>query len=342
MAREAFDAAGVRQTGLAPWNWVGEPGLVWAMALAGPPSGEGPPTLPGIHLDVSHWDYDTFDALCMAQGGVANVILGWQEPAKSREMARRAAAARVRIPMGYAFLYFGSSQPERATEAMVVGCRDAGIPYACLDLEADSSDWSLAGSTSADAVRQRNAQLERCARMVNDAGLRGYGYTAPWWGVPMHGNAPVLAQRGWPLWLANYGRNDGTLGPIRFTSVMGWDHCKIHQYTSTGGLCGRSVRDRNHVFADAFAGGEEDEMTDGERELLLKVATVLAGRPSGEDFQSVDDALGVLRPLAANDILTLLGLGNTQEALGQLRQRVDSMAAGTALAPGTKFTAEVV
>lgn len=59
----------------------------------------------------------------------------------------------------------------------------------------------------------------------------------------------------------------------------------------------------------SFYQPEDPDMTDSERRLLLACATLIAGRPTGQDFADVDDALGVLEPLAANDNILLLGLG---------------------------------
>ena len=58
-------------------------------------------------------------------------------------------------------------------------------------------------------------------------------------------------------------------------------------------------------------------MTAEERALLLAMATVVAGDPSGGDFQSIADALAVMNKLASQqDIILVAGLANTQTALG--------------------------
>lgn len=57
---------------------------------------------------------------------------------------------------------------------------------------------------------------------------------------------------------------------------------------------------------------EEDKMTPQERELLLRVATILFGLPTGMDYQTVDEALTRARQLTAEDAIVLQGLAETQ------------------------------
>jgi glycosyltransferase A (GT-A) superfamily protein (DUF2064 family) len=57
-------------------------------------------------------------------------------------------------------------------------------------------------------------------------------------------------------------------------------------------------------------------MTGEERALLLALSTVVAGNPSGADFQSVADALAVMNNLASTqDLILLTSLQRTQAAL---------------------------
>jgi hypothetical protein len=64
---------------------------------------------------------------------------------------------------------------------------------------------------------------------------------------------------------------------------------------------------RAEHYAAMFTPLEDDAMTDDERRLILTIATVVAGRPTGQDFATVADALAVLAPLAADDDILLLG-----------------------------------
>lgn len=78
-----------------------------------------------------------------------------------------------------------------------------------------------------------------------------------------------------------------------------------------------------------YAAGE-DEMTPQERELLLAIATILAGPATGANFGTVDEALAALRPLVLGDSIVMLGLARTQEALRNHTHGPD----GRAIAPG--------
>lgn len=62
---------------------------------------------------------------------------------------------------------------------------------------------------------------------------------------------------------------------------------------------------------------KEDEMTPEERELLLRLATVVFGPPTGADYQTVGEALIEARRLTAQDSVLLLGLAETQRWLAQ-------------------------
>jgi hypothetical protein len=62
---------------------------------------------------------------------------------------------------------------------------------------------------------------------------------------------------------------------------------------------------------------EEEPMTPDEKELLLRVATVLFGSPTGLDYQSVGEALAEARRLTAQDTIVLQGLAETQRWLAQ-------------------------
>lgn len=62
---------------------------------------------------------------------------------------------------------------------------------------------------------------------------------------------------------------------------------------------------------------KEDEMTPEERELLLRLATVVFGPRTGADYQAVGEALIEARRLTAQDSVLLLGLAETQRWLAQ-------------------------
>jgi hypothetical protein len=255
-----FDKNGVRTTGIAPDTWIPQP------QIAGTGERASVPTLPPIITDLSHWDWPTFDAQCFKDAGVTHAIVGCQDEVIAKAMVGQLEAVGIAVPWLYAFLYFGGQQPMSATQRMirVQNANPGRARVLCCDAEADDPDVPNV------TVATRNAQLANCLAAVKDAGHARAIYTAAWWWVPKHANSP-----GWkelPLWNANYGANDGTLGPIRNVNFGGWTDVAIHQYTSTGGFCGRDERDRNHVFVDAPGFGPQGgSMTTFEEDLLLSV-----------------------------------------------------------------------
>lgn len=74
-------------------------------------------------------------------------------------------------------------------------------------------------------------------------------------------------------------------------------------------------RDPLAYYEPGQPGQREDEMTPEERELLLRIATILFGSPTGADFQSVAEALIAARQLTGSDTIVLQGLAETQRHL---------------------------
>ncbi len=79
-----------------------------------------------------------------------------------------------------------------------------------------------------------------------------------------------------------------------------------------------------------YMASEEDQMTPEERELLLKIATIVFGHRTGADFATVQEALTMARQLAAQDTVVLQGLGEVQRWVVQHTHD----AAGRATWPG--------
>lgn len=258
-----------RQTGLVPWNWLatlgpagefidGEAAQVMAPSLHDP-----------ITADISNWDQPTFDPKCFKEVGVKNVIIGCQRPAIAEAQIMGCQREGINVAGLYAFLYFGGMQPMSATRQMLDIALKYNIEVTWLDAEAD--DPGAAEPTPG----QRNAQLGQCVAMCQDAKKTPAIYTAPWWFIPKHNNSTAWMRL--PLWLANYGTNDGTMPPMRSVDFGGWTHCVIHQYTSLGGFCGRAERDRNHVWTDCPGFTTEEGMSSAEyEELKARLATIEA------------------------------------------------------------------
>ena len=66
-------------------------------------------------------------------------------------------------------------------------------------------------------------------------------------------------------------------------------------------------------------------MTPTERELLLQIATVVAGTKDGKDYATIEAALTRFRDLAARDEILFEGLSATQERVGKLEGFVSDL-----------------
>lgn len=203
--------------------------------------------------DLSFWDAGTINGHCFRGTGITKAVV--QADSELNNTVAALAAGGVSVKMLYGFLYFGRSNRALNTASWTVQRSvDLGLKWVCFDAEADDSN-SPPGSATV-----RNTQLRQCIDMADQAGLKSYIYSAPWWWDPKHARSPEFAERGVKFWLANYGANDGRRSPIRFIPGFAWPECQIHQYWSLANYCGREARDMNYEWSDAFD-GEEDDMT---------------------------------------------------------------------------------
>jgi hypothetical protein len=204
-------------------------------------------------LDVSNFDQATFDAKCLKAAGVESIILGCQDPVAAEAMAFEAKRAGILIRASYGFDYFtaGPALGNGDIHDAIDISKHYELPRIYVDCEIDNTP---------DDVADRNSEVADCESLIVSAGLEAGIYTAPWWWVPNHGNTAEFAHL--PLWLAKYGPNDGSIGPIEqlgFLSFGGWTRCVMHQYTSTLEVCGRG-RDANYVFEEGSMGCTDDEL----------------------------------------------------------------------------------
>ncbi|GIV82793.1 MAG: hypothetical protein KatS3mg051_2147 [Anaerolineae bacterium] len=95
-----------------------------------------------------------------------------------------------------------------------------------------------------------------------------------------------------------------------------WTGHAGHADTVQGRAQGKSDPD-DRFWSEFSQWLEGDEMKPEERELLLKVATVLFGDSTGRDFTTVEEALARARVLAVQDAVVLQGLAETQRWLAQ-------------------------
>ena len=109
---------------------------------------------------------------------------------------------------------------------------------------------------------------------------------------------------GLPLWNAYYDGDPDEDG----LPYGGWEHSAIEQYQGTTDLCGQSV-DLN--FAKNLRPPETGDL----EELVLLIASGVAGREDGVPFETVEQALVRFRQLELTDQRILMGLQLTQQTL---------------------------
>ena len=195
-------------------------------------------------LDISNWDWPTFDPACFAESGVRRVIVAGARE-QTRTMIRRCQEEGIEVIGVYAFLYFGFTNwrdPRVQTEHSIAAAKEYGVPMVWLDCESTpGAGTEPVGQTPAT----RTAQLRECLRMVEDAGLQAGVYTAAWWWPTYMENTTEFARL--PLWHAAYGPGSGPRDPVFTVAYGGWSDVAIHQYTSQLQRCGRN-RDHNYLL----------------------------------------------------------------------------------------------
>jgi lysozyme len=92
-------------------------------------------------------------------------------------------------------------------------------------------DFERAGIGPARLARWARAWLQRVEKRIGQPPIL-YTYTSFWTSIV--DNATGFST--YPLWLANYGVNDGTVHPVR--AVGDWPKVTVHQYTSEGRIPG--------------------------------------------------------------------------------------------------------
>lgn len=194
-------------------------------------------------LDVSNYDFATFDADCLKAAGVTGIILGCQNPKVANAMGLRAQSAGIPIIGVYGFDYFGTpGNLGDIRDAITIAFR-FGVRRVWIDCEADSGMVTPA---------ERVAEIHECVNAVKATGLEPGIYTGAWWWGPNTEYSTEFADL--PLWHSAY-FDDGR--EVREVDYGGWTKVAIHQWTSTLSLCGRG-RDANYVF-------EEEPMTPAEK-----------------------------------------------------------------------------
>jgi hypothetical protein len=205
----------------------------------------------GIVLDISNHDYSTFNAECFRNNGVERVIVNAWDYRISEDMIRKCRAFGIKSEDIYCFLYFGLPHERReVSNALALAKNLGGIKRIWLDVEARPPH-----EASNMTPQKRIDIVSECAAEVERAGYSVGIYTGRWYWVPYMANTTAFSK--YPLWLAYYGKNDGTQPPIKIADFGGWRRVSVHQFTSRFALCGR-YRDANYWMLDE---GKEEQMT---------------------------------------------------------------------------------
>lgn len=277
-------------------------------------------------LDVSIYDYATFEEDCFAANGVERLIVGTSNLGASRAMVMRGRRAGLIVEDLYGFIYYGLGWENRDLDnCLQLASELGGIKRIWLDCEAGFSDNGIQDDTEAPGITiaYRHERTMRQALRVEEAGLQAGIYTGAYWWPSKMGNSPAFSALGLPLWIANYGTNDpnNPRPPITEVNFGGWTTVAAHQYSSTIGLCGRDVRDHNYWFL-------EEDMT----ELEDLVLACFSGQEEAELTRPERLARARYRMQAA-----VHGPSETGQQDRSLSQRIESKSGGS-IAPGTTFT----
>lgn len=223
-------------------------------------------------LDLSNYDWETFDAACLKESGCTGVIVGAQNINIADKMAADLQANDIPVIGFYGLVYFGNTAAD--WQDIVDACRLAksfGVKRVWVDAEVD-----VVGQDPTPEARI--AQTQIAVSYIEGEGLEAGIYTGEWFWVPQMANTTQFSRL--PLWNSSYW-DDGR--EIRTVDYGGWTDVAIHQWTSTYEICGRK-RDANYVFET-----QEDSMTPAERAefdaLKAQVALIDSGQIAGADGQ---------------------------------------------------------
>jgi lysozyme len=139
----------------------------------------------------------------------------------------RKAAHRRQIPVGayhFARPDFDDGPEAEADHFLEAAAPEAGDLLPVLDLE-------RFGSTRRETARWARHWLKRVEKRIGEPPIL---YTYSSFAQALTGHEGGLTR--FPLWLANYGKNDGR--PHRVSPVGAWTSIAVHQYTSEGRIAG--------------------------------------------------------------------------------------------------------
>lgn len=232
-------------------------------------------------IDLSNYDWDTFDAKAFYAAGVRRAIVGSQRPSLSGQMVDALRSEGIEVIASYDLPYFGSDDTTKPqAERLAAFCEQYKIPFAWADAEIDANqtnvpEWKAIPTPS---VAQRQAEFRAFVTTVAAAAPVGVYTNGAWWN-PHMGGSTEWSDR--PLWLATYGVGGAAIPPIETVDFGGWTKPALHQYTSTAVINGR-VRDLSYQFEEIT---EEPEVTQEQFNAML------AASPLGQQVAELNEAI---------------------------------------------------
>ncbi len=254
--------------------------------------------LNAVDMSTYGGEFTATEARCMADAGVKLVVAGSGHPNSLGRWTEQQAGAALDANMvldGYRWLNLNEPiVPQMDNAFASFGQHLASVRMFWIDAE----DTSMPGMGPAEVLDAIGDAVDYCLQRDVAHGL----YTGRWWWVPQTANSDIFSHL--PLWNAYYDGDPDEDG----LPYGGWEHSAIEQYQGTTDLCGQSV-DYN------FAKNLTPPATGDVEELVLLIASVVGGRPDGVPFETLNEALVVLRQLEMEDQRVLIGLGMTQELI---------------------------
>lgn len=270
-----------------------------------------------ILLDVSTYDRPTFNAQCLYDSGVRNIIFGVfsrvNPPDELRKMAHEWRAVGGNVLGFYGLVYFGGVDyyVMRDTKWAVQLAKEFNCKNVFIDVENDAVDIGVASAIRPQPV-QRQRELRQAVEYVEDNGLQPWIYTYQSFWVNQMGNTREFSN--YPLWFARYGIGGNPTNPIKNVFFGGWNECYIHQYTSTLVRCNRN-RDHNYWFKDIE--GDDDLSAEQYNELKEYIERLIENTYGSEEAMS---------ELEKRDVLSLADrIGRIEAQDGWLDKRLDSL-----------------
>ena len=155
-------------------------------------------------LDVSIYDFSTFDAECFAANDVGRLIVGTSNYSAAKTMVTQARDAGIIVDDLYGFIYYGLGWESRDLDnCLALAAELGGIERVWLDCESGFSDNGVQDDTEAPgiSVAYRVSKTWEQRRRVESAGITCGIYTGAFWWPSKMGNSPLFSDL--PLWSAN-------------------------------------------------------------------------------------------------------------------------------------------